>query len=1013
MAVLTDYRAEQALNPGDILQVNDNEAYTIGKVIGFGGSAIVYEAISQSGRTLAVKEIFPRDRRFRRVDGIVRCDRKGGMEIYAQRLDKEIAMGGKIREYAVRAIGLWTRLTVKTITTRGVTHPAEDGIFALMEDMTKKGVGLEALLLALPDSHGIYFAALILEEVLKALINVHRQNMVFGDISIGNLWFSEPRPAVFDVGVCNLLDFGNSRYLDDCSTDRFSTPGFIPPEMLEGQLPDQRGDIYSAGCLFLYCLNRSISFGDSPIYRQTLFNRYDASLLGGCTERAFQLIQNILKNTMSEDPNDRYPTAEKLLEDIQSLKGMVQPPEFPLPGLPIAGSAFIPHSRDREIEEYCKTLKLGQPVYIWGGPGVGKSETAIQLANTVDRYGACFLSCHAPEKQEQEFVEETILHMPLENYRFSGPPNLSREALRWKEFMDRLQILKKHAAIVILDNFDCPQRSLDMLRSERAYRELMKLQVPVVFTTRYRVEEQPELYPLPESILAQLMRQYCPDPKIADEELLRLMRSVDHNTLVCELIAKTLGKSHRTVTPEQILTKLNIDGPKVYSDKDRDNRTARLYNHIRQLMDVLTLTEAQKRVMVCAALLPDQGMAYPILLQALNCSSDLDGLTQCGWLKCSDDDTVTIHPMVREVCIGELCPNDENCGDFLDRLYDMNVKNGDFQIQLSAADCMARAAKLFSDPQWQVECAYCSGEIYSSLLLYDKAIEMLSVALSLQQKQNDKMLIARTQVLLCSCYVGLKQYSAAQSCAEAALKALKGLPNAQNAKGAVYNNLGHVYLGQRNYRKAIDCIEQSIRFGKQMKNRKMLAGAYSSLASVYSEQEKWNLAVDSMKTSLKYYTDEPDPHHQRNLADTYNNLATLYLNAGKDRELASAEKYLLKALAIYQASNYPDDHVVLLTLYINLSGVYQKLGNYDAALAYAQKALQIDERQKTDKLPITLNAAASAYYLAGDYAHAKQLFLRLLTLHDQAGTPIPLSQTPYLAYLICCEKLGEAPTYHR
>jgi hypothetical protein len=86
-----------------------------------------------------------------------------------------------------------------------------------------------------------------LSPVAAAMGDLHRGGIVHGDLSPGNVLFSEDgRPLVADLGVARIAG-------EPCG-DAFGTAGFAAPELLDGAVPGPTSDVYSLGALTWFCL---------------------------------------------------------------------------------------------------------------------------------------------------------------------------------------------------------------------------------------------------------------------------------------------------------------------------------------------------------------------------------------------------------------------------------------------------------------------------------------------------------------------------------------------------------------------------------------------------------------------------------------------------------------------------------------------------------------------------------------------------------------------------------------
>ncbi len=176
---------------------------------------------------------------------------------------------------------------------------------------------------SLIDSHNCRGFFIPLEEVLEILIQttsglaaIHRAGAVHRDIKPANIMLSgDPMRTV-------IMDFGLVRnvQVEDEVRILAGTPAYIAPELVEGRVDADRSpltDIYSLGATAFEILTGSLPFdGDSwvEILRKhiTEIPPYPSERRPGTPEA----LDEIINKAISKAPNDRYETADQLLEDL-------------------------------------------------------------------------------------------------------------------------------------------------------------------------------------------------------------------------------------------------------------------------------------------------------------------------------------------------------------------------------------------------------------------------------------------------------------------------------------------------------------------------------------------------------------------------------------------------------------------------------------------------------------------------------------------------------------------------
>lgn len=936
---VADFRQKWVLKTGDQIRCADH-TYTIdGEPLGYGGSSVIYPAVrNDSNLKYALKECFPNmpDKFIRKNGVIIAVDEFGKkqLEQYIAMLNTEQEYGQNIRNISGRAINIWERLSVQRIITGGeVFHNAASAIITVMERMDEKGVFLSDLLKdiaskketapslrtgCLPNIHTV---VCIVEQILIALDAVHKAGYLFGDISPNNIFFTEYCSAVGNVGLGSLLDFGSVRpLLEDGLTAElkdlqvFSTKGYTPPEMESGSSGKRRfgrqADIYCVGRLMLLNL---LTRGKDLTKISMTVNRLLLPAHGkeiGCSGKVLELTNRILCKALQYKPEERYKDAEEMLSAIRELKKFTQPPLYILPSNQSAPDYFVPHSRDEEIGALMKSVNAGETVFIWGVGGIGKTEVAIELAKKLNPVKGAYLI------HFQKSMKETILKMCFSGYRYEPKKGLSLEEQEESEYLERLEILRNYYkdAVLIVDHFDCTDKTLDDLRQERAFQDFQGLEIKRIFTTRYPIlRKEWEIGALSDPALLILMRHFCTDGSVTEEQLLDLIHEVKGHTLTLTLIAKTLEESWGDVTPAMILDALKssklseMDYFKVVSDQNRTYSKMQIYEHLKTLFDLYSMNEADKTVLCCATLLPEDGMHAQLFRRCLQQEEQksLQNLVKRGWINNTQQSLLMLHPVIREVCCGELKPSDDICTLFLEQLWSMyDDKNYDMVRYRQMASIFACAADLLEDKQGNF--GFRAGQIYGKL--------------------GD--------------YFLQKAY-----CQKALTKRIQALPYDHTGVAAAYNGLGDAYGNLDEHMQQLGCYFRALQIRRQRivsgsdKCSGFLNGAHDNLDD-YTQQFMFVTAA------MKNQDIDALPYDSE-IATFCSNIGRAYCQIGDyDRGF----DYSVKAFQI-RTQILPPNHLDLAISYIVTGDVYGKMGKEEQQLERYLKALEIRESILQPKHP--------------------------------------------------------------
>jgi len=151
-------------------------------------------------------------------------------------------------------------------------------------------------------------------QIASALSVIHGAGILHRDLKPSNIMFRDRRNiALIDFGLAKQMELeaaltGNGQI--------FGTPYYMSPEQGHGQTLDVRSDIYSLGCLFFEMLAGRRPFGGGSamgiIYQHAHATR---PMLG----EELCGFSSVLGRMFAPDPNERFSSADQLLEALDKL----------------------------------------------------------------------------------------------------------------------------------------------------------------------------------------------------------------------------------------------------------------------------------------------------------------------------------------------------------------------------------------------------------------------------------------------------------------------------------------------------------------------------------------------------------------------------------------------------------------------------------------------------------------------------------------------------------------------
>ncbi|MCP4542135.1 MAG: tetratricopeptide repeat protein [Chloroflexi bacterium] len=259
----------------------------------------------------------------------------------------------------------------------GVT--TEEELYFTMEWI--EGQNLESRLLQLDPADTI----LVIVQICRALAYLHARGVIHGDLKPPNVLMTGE-----SVDQVKIVDFGVALETRSPETRaRFYTPGYSTPEIRYQRPVDHRADLYSLGALWYTLLLK-----EAPLFLPGT-ERLIPFMLREALQAQEQIpveIGDVITRLMSADPEDRYASANQVIQVINQVMGSA----YELETRDTASSyALRTHFVGREAEiqiletmwEQAQSGK-GKLVLVSGESGVGKTRLVEEFEINVTLEGA-------------------------------------------------------------------------------------------------------------------------------------------------------------------------------------------------------------------------------------------------------------------------------------------------------------------------------------------------------------------------------------------------------------------------------------------------------------------------------------------------------------------------------------------------------------------------------------------------------------------------------------------------
>jgi serine/threonine protein kinase len=240
--------------------------------------------------------------------------------IEAMKLIRRELLGNRLAEERfLREIRVLAELNHPNIA-RLLTATEIDGSVAMIMEFVQ-GSTIERLLkdgpLSVEETN--YYAS----QMLSALAYAHGRDVVHRDIKPANCM------VTIDEGLVKVMDFGLARSMTQRKlTEDGSTSGtfdYMPPEQIAGGKVDARTDLYALGVTMFEMVTGEVLFSHSDglgaIIRahQTERPRAPIAMVPSIPLR----LNDIILKLLEKKPEDRYQSAEKVLEALNGVSGKI------------------------------------------------------------------------------------------------------------------------------------------------------------------------------------------------------------------------------------------------------------------------------------------------------------------------------------------------------------------------------------------------------------------------------------------------------------------------------------------------------------------------------------------------------------------------------------------------------------------------------------------------------------------------------------------------------------------
>ena len=863
-------------------------------------------------------------------------------------------------------------------------------------------------------------------EVCKSVATVigfyHKKGYLHLDIKPDNIYVLKETNQIinlFDFDTVKLKsDLENGNYI--ASTNKISAPEISKAEIDEFtgkylQEVDERADIYAIGhILFEKVMERDAKSSDIILGKK--FNLEKTKLLKNSSPQLREKIQEIFQHTVVRMKSERYSNTDELIKALdQALEIATEEKDGYLidNNITVTTSSSYYISRKDKLSEIRQHLENYHIAYLYGIGGIGKSETAREYA---EEYRGSYTTI-------QLSVYSGDLKSLIAGLKFSSDDNYFEKDINIR-YETKLSLLSKaminnERTLLIIDNYNVEPDSDEYKRNVEVMKDLKKLHIHILFTTRTSPNDDKTKIDIEELSKEELRHMFFAiNPKDKDKEeriaqVDELIETAYRHTLTVDLVAhqtakiegygkKTLSDYIKVLKESGINSGINVA---VYNNKDDNEKSDIIFEHIRALFNLTALSEKEKYIMVNACLLPLSGMSvaefesfidlenYPNSESNDGWSEDstISNLVKSGWIKRIDGEVpkITLHPIVSEVTVNELKPEitEDKCKNFFDSVSELIDKN-DLKTLEAYKDIFISSADALLKNEDEISVGYVSdiASLLDDLAYYPESLYYYMKVLKIRKKvlPENHPDIATSYNDMGLAYGALGEYKKELECC---LKALaiqeKVLPENYPDIATLYNNVGYAYGKLEDHKKQLEYYLKALAIREKVlpENHPDIVASYNNVGYAYGE-------LADHKKELNYYLkvlaiqEKVLPENHPDIAASYNDVGSVCSELGDHKKELD---YYLKALAIREKV-LPENHPDIAASYNNIGCAYGELGEHKNELEYCLKALAIQEKVLPENHPdiaASYNDVGSAYGELGDHKKELEYYLKALAIQEK------------------------------
>ncbi|MBN1295260.1 protein kinase [bacterium] len=308
----------------------------------------------------------------------------------------------------------------------------------------------------------------IIRQICRSLAYLHSNGIVHMDVKPDNIFLTDQGfPVLMDFGVIHRFAGKKGRETLDSGQFEFGTWEYMAPEILHGDLPDARADLYSIGCILYEFITGRVPFQGDSIDELLTLQATQVLELPNFTDKPLSAkLTALIIRLLALNPFDQPGYADLVAHQLADLGDTLR--------IDRDSSAFVsrPHlyrsrfiGREDEITLFDSKLALlragyGGCLFIAGEGGIGKTRTLMEMGRFAKKAGFAVLLGECQESMlslQRDRTEVPALQ------GFQRPVETLVDNIREHKVDDRIDCVGEHARI-LADYFESLTHVLTVMK---------------------------------------------------------------------------------------------------------------------------------------------------------------------------------------------------------------------------------------------------------------------------------------------------------------------------------------------------------------------------------------------------------------------------------------------------------------------------------------------------------------------------------------------------------------------